>query len=196
MAAFSYEGNKVASHKVNQDGLRFKEGNAVVLPNSAWERHSAYLQFAYPALSSAPAADLILSRICRAYRSGSNTDGIVDLAIALESLLSAKVEIKFQFSMFNSLINTADVTERSHRFSLLQSLYDVRSMLVHGGKPGRAEKRKVAAVNAGWHDLLGIARANLTYYIEFCRTISPQSWSEHLRDLAFGLPRMQIGNEA
>lgn len=195
MAAFAFDGKAVTAHSIDDDGLRFREGDAFPIDQASWENHAAYLQFAYLAVGSAPAADIIIGRICRAFRQGSNPDGIIDLAIALECLVDAKLEIKFQFSLFNSLINESEPAARAGLFAKLQQLYDSRSLIVHGGKPGKSEKRKLNEVRENWTMLLTVARANLTYYVEFCRTKGADAWADHLRELAFGSGRIQIGDQ-
>lgn len=192
MAAFAFDGKSITAHSIDDDGLRFREADAFALDQQAWDKHSTYLKFAYTALGSAPAADIIIGRICRAFRQGPTPDGIIDLAIALECLVDAKLEIKFQFSLFNALINEIETDTRKTLFASLQQLYDVRSLTVHGGKPGKSEKRKIKEVFENWGALLSVARANLTYYIEFCRTKGVDDWPNHLRDLAFGSFRLQI----
>jgi hypothetical protein len=194
MAAFLFDGAAVTAHSVDEDGLRFREADAIALPNGAWEKHSAYLQFAYPAVSQAPAADVVIGRICRALRQGPTADGIIDLAIALECLVDAKLEIKFQFSLFHALINDSDPAARTAIFKRLQMLYDVRSLNVHGGKPGKSDQRKVTEVNEHWSDLISLSRTNLTYYVEFCRVHGAKAWADHLKALAVGGPRLQLGN--
>jgi hypothetical protein len=195
MAAFAFDGKAVVGHAIDEDGSRFREAEAVVLGGDSWEKHAAYLKFAYPSLGTAAASDIVIGRICRAFRQGPTPDGIIDLAIALECLVDAKLEIKFQFSLFHALINESDPTFRSTLFGQLQTLYDVRSLNVHGGKPSAADKRKMKAVDDNWQSLLSIARENLTYYIEYCRVNGSKTWTDHLRKLAFGGDRIKYGNE-
>ena len=193
MAAFGFDGKNVVAHSIDEDGSRFREADTIQLNNDAWEKQAAYLKFAYPAVGTAPAADVMIGRICRAFRQGPSADGVIDLAIALECLVDTKLEIKFQFSLFNCLINEADPIARAQLFSHLQQLYDVRSLNVHGGKPGTSEKKKIKAVKDQWNLLLAVARANLTYYVEFCRAKGSDAWGQHLRELAFGAERIKYG---
>lgn len=195
MAAFSYDGESVVAHKVDQDVNRFREADAIKLPEGSWEKHVAYLKYVYPTLARAPAADIVISRICRAFRAGPTTDGIIDLAIALEALVEAKLEIKYQFALFDSLINVSSTDERLRLFTSLQLLYDVRSLSIHGGKPGTSDKRKIDNIVLQWPDLLKLARENLTYYVEYCRSNPAKDWPSHLKGIALGNPRIQSGNE-
>lgn len=194
MASFSFDGNNITSHSIDSDGLRFRKTDGIQVSSQAWEKHAAYLQFLYAHLSTAPAAEIVISRICRAYREGPGPDGIIDLAIALESLVDAKLEIKFQFCLFNCLIYSSDLESRKETFSLLQSLYDVRSAIVHGSKLAKSGKQKLISVTENWRLILEIARTNLTYYIEYCRNNSSDDWVNHLRALAFGGIRIKAGN--
>lgn len=193
MAAFALEDDKIEAHSVDHDGLRFRDGESLALPAGAWDKQAAYLQFAYTTIGSAPAADVALRRICRAFRQGCTPDGIIDLAIALECLVDAKLEIKFQFSLYHALINHGEPAQRAVIFEKLKTLYDVRSLNVHGGKPGKSEKKKTSVINDEWFNLITIARDNLTYYMQFCKTHGSDNWSNHLTELAFGADRLQVG---
>lgn len=194
MASFFFDGKNITSHSVDSDGLRFRQTDGIQILSEVWEKQSAYLQFLYANISTAPAAEVVINRICRAFREGPGPDGIIDLAIALESLVEAKLEIKFQFCLFNSLIYSDDPQNRSEIFSLLQSLYDVRSTTVHGSKLGKPGRQKLKVVTENWELLLEIARTNLTYYIEHCRNNSSDDWVNHLKTLSFGGSRIEAGN--
>jgi hypothetical protein len=165
MAIFAYDGTNVVSHHFDHSDLRFKVGQEHQLEQNSWEKHVAYLKFIYGSIDKAPAAEIVIGRICRAVRQGPTVDGIIDLAIGLECLVDAKIEIKFQFSLFHSLICTDSLDERAGTFRLLQEFYDVRSATVHGAKLGKSDKRKMKMIHDKWGDMLTLARQNLTYYL-------------------------------
>jgi hypothetical protein len=189
MAAFHHDGTNVIAHEIDRDGLLFRPGQEVHFDRKSWDKQLAYANFAYSNIERAPAAETVINRICRAFREGANTDGIIDIAIALEALVESKIEIKFQFSLYNALVESHDVARREATFSLLKTLYDVRSLAVHGGKPSKKEKAKIDEVAANWQKLVDLARANLTYYLNFCRENDHATWADHIRSLAFGTPR-------
>lgn len=196
MASFYFDGEHVQSHSVDFRDLLFRDGQELELPPGAWEKGSAYLNFAYGALDRAPLARLAITRTCRAARQGPNGDGIIDLAIALESLLSANTEIKFQFSLFHALLRTDALADREDAFALLRDLYDCRSLFAHGGVAGKSSKTKIKNVTARWGDLIGIARDNLTYYLAYCTVNKHAEWDAHVNRLAMGAPRIVIGAAA
>ena len=154
------------------------------------------MKFMYESIAKAPAADIVIGRISRAVRQGPTTDGIIDLAIGLECLVDAKVEIKFQFSLYHTLISADTEVERGANFDLLQNFYDIRSLTVHGGKPSKSHKKKMANVHNKWREMLDLARQNLTYYVVFCQKNDATAWPEHLRSLSLGQTRMQLANSS
>lgn len=190
VVAFTIHGT-VTSHFFDPSDLRIPDGMEPDYAAGAWERHSAYLSFLYETIHSAPLASLAVARLSRAFRQGPTADGIIDLAIALECLAMAQNEIKFQFSLYHSLVNADQVDAREVTFSLLQTLYDVRSKTVHGGTLGTSEKRKLAVVTGSWSQLVSIARANLTYHLAYCAKQGESTWQSHLRQLALGAPRFK-----
>ena len=140
ICCFIYDGANIVGHIVDRYDLHDADLHNQTLPSDVWARHAIYLEFAYGRVSAAPAAEVMIGRICRAFRNGPTPDGIIDLAIALECLIQTNTEIKFQFALYNALINQSDLTARSDLFQLLQSLYDVRSANVHGARPTAAHK--------------------------------------------------------
>lgn len=189
MIAFMHDGKKIVHHEIDRDGLLFSEKGEIGFSAEAWEKQLAYAKFAYEAAEKSPAFEPIVTRLCRAFREGPTPDGMIDLAIAMEGLVQTKIEIKFQFSLFNSLISSSDLDIRQNRFQLLRSLYDARSLVVHGGKPSASEKRKIDKVVEEWDALIALARGNLTYYLNFCAQNSHKDWGDHLWWLALGAKR-------
>ncbi len=195
MVAFHYDGKDISSHEIDRDGLIFRNAGGVEFDRAAWDRQLTYAKFVYDAIDKAPAAETVLGRICRAFREGPTSDGIIDIAIALESLAQGRLEIRFQFSLFNSLIESADLERRNKTFNLLKELYDVRSITVHGGKPSISQKKNIKNIVSNWSDIMDLSRSNLTYYLNYCAKNDPKSWADHLRNLAMGSPRF-VSEEA
>ncbi|MEM9350083.1 MAG: hypothetical protein AAGA47_07465 [Pseudomonadota bacterium] len=195
MISFLHDGSKITHHEIDRDGLLVRGVPDIEIPEDAWDKQITYARFAYDVAEKAPAIEPVMTRLCRAFREGPSPDGIIDLAIAMESLVQTKLEIKFQFSLFNALISSSEFTERSERRILLRNLYDARSITVHGGKPGRKEKPKISAVQEHWSDLIALARGNLTYYLNFCSHRPHTDWNDHLWALALGADRFTPEDE-
>lgn len=107
---------------------------------------------------------------------------IIDIAISLESLFSGSQEIKFRFSIFNSIISTIDVNRRGEVFELMKTLYDARSSIVHGDD---VKNKKVLEDN--WNRIVDIARLAIAYKMNFLDSRPKSEWSGHLERLAIGI---------
>lgn len=189
MIAFTHDGDDIVHHEIDRDGLIHNARNEIEFNNDAWMKQLAYAKFVYEAASKSPAFEPVITRLCRAFREGPTPDGIIDLAIAMEGMVQTKIEIKFQFSLFNSLMSSSDLEVRRERFALLRDLYDSRSLMVHGGKPSKGDQKKIAKVTEHWGGLISLARANLTYYLNFCSHRAHKDWGDHLWSLALGAER-------
>ena len=192
MASFPYNGSDVGSIQIDQRDAWHKSDDDYVLDAGCWDKHVAYLKFLYNYLPSAPAAPIMMGRLCSALRQGPTNDGIIDAAIALECLIGAQNEIKFQFSLHNAILGHETLGERERIFGILQHLYDIRSAIVHGteSKNNMSSKRKKIADN--WGEIMNTARKNFTYYVMYCKQKNVSNWSSHLRELTFGAERENL----
>lgn len=111
-------------------------------------------------------------------------DQIIDITIALESIVESSTEIKFRFSLYGTLLAEADPTRRRKTFDLLQTLYDARSAIVHGDISSRAAKKKIDAINREFKEVQRLALAVISYYLIFHYKEPKNSWKEHLDNLA------------
>lgn len=150
MAAFHYDGQAVTHHVYDTRDAMFRSNDEATLADGIWDNHIAYLQFIYTNAHLAPLARLSVSRLCRSLRESATNDGIIDLAIGLEALIVTQNEIKFQFALFHALIGSDGLAEREEVSGLLKTLYDARSLIVHGGSPSRSDLRKIADVRDSW----------------------------------------------
>jgi hypothetical protein len=191
MAAFHYDGQTITHHVYDTRDAMFRPDEEAALANGIWDNHLAYLEFIYTNAHLAPLARLSVTRLCRALRETATNDGIIDLAIGLEALIVTQNEIKFQFALFHALIGSDDMVERQEISLLLKTLYDARSLIVHGGSPSRSDLNKIADVRSSWQRLQQIARSSLTYYILYCSQQPPGGWKDHLVSLALGGQRVQ-----
>jgi hypothetical protein len=193
MAAFEFDGDKILSHVFDKQDLISATNAGVQMGAGTWNSHVTFLRFLYERIGAADTAILSIRRLCRANKSGPTPDGIIDLAIALECLVSAQNEIKFQFSLSHALTNSDEPDRRAADFELFQSVYDVRSRVVHGGAMNKSDKTKLAKIVESWRSLIEITRNSITYYLHFCHLNGSAEWALHLRKLALGSPRIGLG---
>lgn len=69
---------------------------------------------------------------------GRLEDSLVDYVIGLEALLSKsdeQTELRYRFSVRGAVVLASDPSERADRFAQLREVYDLRSAVVHGGRP-------------------------------------------------------------
>ncbi|MDP2803790.1 MAG: HEPN domain-containing protein [Phreatobacter sp.] len=191
LAVFGSDGSSVIRHHIETTDLWRMADTGANLHNDDWDKHATFLRFLYESVPVAPLSLLSITRLSKAFREGPTPDGIIDIAICLECLITASSEIKFQFALYHSLIGSDDITSRDHDFRRLQKLYDVRSKTVHGGQVTKGDKKKLAELVGDWDNLIALARKNITYYLLFCRSQGPADWPDHLRALALGEARIQ-----
>jgi hypothetical protein len=192
MAAFTFNGEIVEAHSFDKGDLITTAADEVRLDKTAWDNHKLYLSFLYKNLKRAPLATLVIKRLGRAMRAGPTPDGIIDLAIALEVMVQASSEIKFQFALNHALTTEDEPDKRMEAFKLLQTLYDIRSKSVHGGQMKTEDKKKLTVVKEKWKTCIGICHNSLTYYVLFCGQRPHSEWSQHLRMLALGDARVGV----
>lgn len=89
----------------------------------------------YKAIVDTGLPEVTMYRIITAFSGrGRPLDSVVDLLIALESLLGSSTEISFKLSLFVAkLLHPNDAGGRTRTFELVKEAYDVRSATVHGG---------------------------------------------------------------
>ena len=88
---------------------------------------------------SEPAMMLACSRLADAQTRSSPQDQLLDAVVGLEAVLLAGLrnedrrgELRFRFSLnYSTLFDTPE--ERHHAFRIAKHLYDLRSMIAHGG---------------------------------------------------------------
>lgn len=112
-------------------------------------------------------------------------DKLIDCTISAESLIGATTELSYKFSLFLSFVAGQDASLRTYAFSLLKSMYDARSKLVHGD-PKANDKLK--SVTSSWPDTLKVILGCLDYYIIHHAQLSSakSDWIEHLSSLVIG----------
>lgn len=110
-------------------------------------------------------------------------DRIIDLTIALESLVPGKEELRYRFALYLSFIAERDPARRTDRFALFRDLYDARSRIVHGsGLDARAEKKE-RALEEDLDELKRLSLSAMNYYLLFLGEKDHSKWQEHLQGL-------------
>lgn len=123
-------------------------------------------------------------RFCSAFVKTSWEDRLIDLTIALESLIEARTEVSFKFAYLLSLIISSAKDQRSEAYKKLNDLYDARSAIVHG-TTGESAK-KIASCKKNWQELVNFAKQCILYRLEFKDKHPNESWMNHLISLGFG----------
>lgn len=192
IAAFNFDGENIIEHAFDKLDLLSTSEEQNNFNNKAWEEHKTYLSFLYQNIHKAPLSPLVIKRLSRAMRAGPTNDGIIDLTIALECLVNASTEIKFQFCLNHALTNEYLPEKRLETFQLLSNLYDIRSKAVHGGQVGVSDKKKMTIISSQWQKCLEICQNSLTYYLLFCSKNKSSDWNTHLRMLSLGENRIGV----
>lgn len=135
------------------------------------------------ALNQSPETGITLKRFCSALARSSQVDRIVDLTIALESLIPGGHELRFRFPYYLSLLAEVDLEKRKEVYDYLQTLYDARCSIVHGSDDDGKATRKALS---HWEYIVRVAKTCILYRLEFEASMSGFEWKEHLLNLAYG----------
>jgi len=125
---------------------------------------------------------ITLERYISASIVDDSSSKIIDISICLESLFPGRDEIKYRFSLYNSLISTAEHEKRAEIYELMRLLYDARSAIVHGGEVKQKEK-----IDQNWDKILDVAKLSIAYKMNFLATNNASGWDAHLSKLALGI---------
>ena len=113
-------------------------------------------------------------------------DQIIDITISLESIVESSTEIKFRFSLFNSLVAETDPKKRRATFEMLKTLYDARSAIVHGDVHSGANKKKIEQTRQNMREIHKAAVAVISYYLLYQFKDTTLAWKDHVEGLALG----------
>lgn len=131
-----------------------------------------------------PGLILCLERFTKGIRHSDARDQILDLTIALESIIKASTEIAFRFSLYLSLISSSNQKEREELFRSFKLLYGLRSTIVHGDS--QQLRKKLNKWESSQDALIRRAKGAIWYYIQFLNLPGRKRWEDHLRGLALG----------
>jgi hypothetical protein len=131
---------------------------------------------------------LCLERFTRGVRHSDARDHILDLTIALESIIGVSTEITFRFSLYLSLISSSNPKEREELFRNFKLLYGLRSTVVHGGS--QQLQKKLNKWESNKDAIIRRAKGAIWYYIQFLNlrgeSGNRKEWKDHLIGLALG----------
>ena len=115
-------------------------------------------------------------------------DKIIDITVSLESLINGETELKNRFSVFNAWVSESDPRKRNKCFTILASLYDARSAIVHdSGLSEKAYRNKIDPISANWDDIIRIAEKVLGYHLLYVYKNGITKWYKHQENLALGI---------
>lgn len=129
-------------------------------------------------------------RFCSAFIKSNWEDRLIDLTIALESLIPSQAEVTFQFSLYLSLIASNDLDTRKETYKLLHDLYKARSGIVHGTSGDKYIKNAISHSRQNWKKLVDIAKQCILSRIEFKDQNPSADWTEYLRNICLGSNRL------
>lgn len=134
-----------------------------------------------------PAILVTLDRFNTSLIRANTYDQIIDITISLESIVESSYEIKFRFSLYNSLVAEPDAANRRAVFEMLQTLYDARSAIVHGDIRSKSNARKIETTRQHMKDIHRAAIAVISYHLMYQFKERKASWKEHIDRLALGV---------
>lgn len=115
-------------------------------------------------------------------------DKIVDLTIALESLIEGETELAYRVALCSSILAEPDESKRPDLFNMIKRLYDARSKIVHGTSLSYKKRKKVIdPVEHNWDKLLRTALNAIVYYVIFLSKKKKEQWPEHLKKIVLGV---------
>jgi len=130
---------------------------------------------------------LTLDRFNSALWRKLENDKIVDITIALESLIDGNSELQYKFSLYNSFASEADVTKRGDVSKTLKQLYNARSAIVHGSAMTKNEHdKKIKPIIDNWNEIVKIAEKAIGYHLLYLYGHDISSWYSHQENMAIG----------
>lgn len=148
---------------------------------------AAFVSLIRAGLKKVPRLRITLQRYYNSLMRRGLEDKIVELTIALESLISSeKTELRFRFSMLLAIAAHDDPTKRQGSMKLLQDLYDARSGVVHGSMNAGDLRKVIKKVEGKWGELDELARQVVNYFLIYVSGNDPQLFNKHLVAVALG----------
>ena len=138
-----------------------------------------------------PQVYVTLGRFNSSLMRATDSDRVIDITISLESLIREKTALRFKFATYLSFAIGDAPSSRLEAFSLLGTLYDARSGLVHGTPEEKGTQKALRKVLDNWEQICRITRAAISYYMVYLFSELQGSvqvpWKEHLKRLMLGI---------
>jgi hypothetical protein len=135
------------------------------------------------AIAADPRVNIMMDRFNSALRRDRLEDKIIDLSVALETMLDETAEISFRLSLYLAFVSQQN---RETAYDLFKTLYDVRSRIVHGSSHLQRSQRAIGDIEGRMPDLLRYSKAAMLYYYTFLNQPPPRDWSKHCLGLVLG----------
>ncbi len=162
--------------------------NYELLPSITLQEIQGLISLTRKAARSEVGLQITFRRYCTAFMKTNWEDRLIDLTIALESLIPIDTtEISFRFKLFLSLMMTNNYEKREEVYKMLGDLYSARSGIVHGSSGNKSVQNAIKNSKVSWNELVGIAKNCILYRLEFNDNQPNESWSKHLTSLSIGL---------
>ena len=118
------------------------------------------------------------------------TDRLIDITIALESLIPGSTEVSNKFSLYNAVTSENDKNKIKGTFGLLKILYDVRSSIVHGtALSSKKFKQKIKKLSDSWDEIIRIAKNAIGYHLLYIYEKNFKSWHKHQENIVLGIEK-------
>lgn len=125
----------------------------------------------------------MMDRFNSALRRDHVEDKIIDLSVALETMLDETAEISFRLSLYLAFACQQD---RATAYDLFKTLYDVRSRIVHGSSFQQRARRAIDDTSNKLPDLIRYSKAAMLYYYTYLNQPEPRDWAKHCLGLILG----------
>jgi hypothetical protein len=125
----------------------------------------------------------MMDRFNSALRRQRLEDKIIDLSVALETMLDDTAEISFRLSLYLAFVCQQD---RQKAYDLFKSLYDARSRIVHGSTHKPKAQRAVEDIEERMPELIRYAKAAMLYFYTYLNQPDPRDWGKHCLGLVLG----------
>jgi hypothetical protein len=152
-------------------------------PDAKADAIKTYYSTVEAAHKGRPSVLVTVERFNGVFSKESFEEKVIDLSIALETLIPDKNELKFRFSMYHAFLAEPDNAKRMDVFKLFQTLYDLRSGIVHGSSSDKEHSKKAEAIKAQFEALVTYSQRSLNYYLYYLQDPQGAEWGEHLKSL-------------
>jgi hypothetical protein len=112
----------------------------------------------------------MMDRFNSALRRDRVEDQIIDLSVALETMIDETTEVSFRLSLYLAFASQQD---RQTAYDLFKALYDARSRIVHGTSHQPRAQRAIDKIEDHLPDLIKYAKAAMLYFYTYLNQPAP-----------------------